>query len=75
VLNVLPTDIDYIDANYPDAELYDVILSRIQGINGRSLADHIAASSGSIGEFTREFNVTSLSFPLSSYQEGKPPSE
>jgi hypothetical protein len=73
ILNVLPEDTSYIDAKYPDAEIYDVILSRIVSINGSSLGDHVLAMSGSLGEFTREFNVTSVSLTPDSYTQGTSP--
>jgi putative ABC transport system permease protein len=78
VLNILPEYIPTITQDYPDAELYDSILSRIQWVNGLTLSDHLEQNQWSEwwsrgDSFTREFNVTTATLSPASYLAWSPP--
>lgn len=70
VLNIVPEDLPIITQDYPNAILYDTILSRIQAVNAVSLGEHLENLNRWEwwrGGFTREFNVTSVLLDNESY--------
>jgi len=68
ILNVLPDDVAWIEKEFPESDLYDTIGWRIESINSIWLADWLwTIESRGRGEFTREFNITSISFDDKDY--------
>lgn len=70
VLNILPENELLITDEYPDAVLYDSILSRIQAVNTLPLSQHLENINQQWwrwDSFTREFNVTSAILDENSY--------
>ncbi len=57
-INILPSDQEKIETYLSGSgEMYSVLRARIRSINNQSLKEHLGASKP-IGEFTREFNIT-----------------
>lgn len=74
VLNVRNEDVEKITTFDPTSKLYDTILGRIQSINGVSLSDYLdtrgdAGGRGN-GQYTREFNITSVELDSSPVVQG-----
>ena len=57
VVNVLSSDIPKVEKYFGDDTIYEIIPSRIQAINGKTLEEHFERERAS-GEFSREFFST-----------------
>lgn len=71
VLNVRTQDVDTIKTLDPQSRLYDIILGRIQSVNGVRLSDYLdAREPWERWGFTREFNMTSVKLDNSPIIDG-----
>lgn len=74
VLNVRDQDVEAISELDPSSRLYDTILARIQSINGVSLSDYLDTRPSDWGrwngQYTREFNITSVELESSPVVQG-----
>ena len=88
VLNVLPEDLPYIQENYTEPKLYDIILSRIQTVKWLPLQEYLnqRRSEREVSwnwwsqwwrwdSFGREYNTTTIALPASDYISWSPPQE
>lgn len=57
-INILESDREKVEGVISSGALmYDILRARIDGVNGRTLTEHLGEDRPS-GEFTREFNIT-----------------